>query len=38
MIIQKKIPEAGHINSKGNYVLPKEWNNEEDDIYDSLVK
>ena len=34
----EKIPEAGHINSKGNYVLPKEWNNEEDDIYDSLVK
>lgn len=32
------IPEAGYINSKGNYVLPKAWNNEEDDIYDSLVK
>ena len=33
-----KIPEAGYLNSKGNYVLPKEWNNEEDDVYDSLVK
>ncbi len=33
----EKIPEAGYINAKGNYVLPKEWNNDEDDVYDSLV-
>ena len=34
----EKIPEAGYINNEGNYVLPKEWNNEEDDVYDSLIK
>jgi addiction module RelB/DinJ family antitoxin len=33
-----KLPEAGRINPKtGLYVLPKEWDNPEDDIYEQLV-
>lgn len=30
-----KLPEAGRIDPKtGLYVLPKEWDNPEDDVYD----
>ena len=33
-----KLPEAGRINPKtGLYVLPKEWDDPEDDIYEQLV-
>ncbi|AMK13701.1 addiction module antitoxin, RelB/DinJ family [methanogenic archaeon mixed culture ISO4-G1] len=33
-----KLPEAGRLDSKtGLYVLPKEWDNPEDDIYDKLI-
>ena len=33
-----KLPEAGRIDPKtGLYVLPKEWDNPEDDIYEQLV-
>lgn len=32
------LPEAGRIDpSTGLYVLPKEWDNPEDDIYEKLV-
>jgi len=33
-----KLPEAGRIDPKtGLYVLPKEWDDPEDDIYEQLV-
>lgn len=36
--IISKLPEAGKINPKtGLYILPKEWNNPEDDIYEKLI-
>jgi len=36
--IISKLPEAGRINPKtGLYVLPKEWDNPEDDIYERLI-
>lgn len=32
------LPEAGHIDPKtGLYVLPMEWDNPEDDIYEELL-
>lgn len=33
----EQLPEAGHINSDGIYVLPQEWDNTEDDIYDNIT-
>ncbi|AMH94223.1 hypothetical protein AR505_0502 [methanogenic archaeon ISO4-H5] len=36
--IVSALPEAGHINPKtGLYVLPREWDNPEDDIYEELL-
>ena len=36
--IISKLPEAGRINPKtGLYVLPKEWDDPEDDIYERLI-
>ena len=33
----RKLPEAGYVNESGDYVLPADWNNPEDDIYEQLV-
>lgn len=36
--IVSRLPEAGRINPKtGLYVLPKDWDNPEDDVYEQLV-
>jgi addiction module RelB/DinJ family antitoxin len=36
--IVSRLPEAGRINPKtGLYVLPKDWDNPEDDIYEQLL-
>ena len=36
--IVSRFPEAGRIDPEtGCYVLPKDWDNPEDDIYDQLV-
>ncbi len=36
--IISKLPEAGRIDpNTGLYVLPKEWDNPEDDVYEQLV-
>ena len=36
--IVSRLPEAGRINPKtGLYVLPKDWDNPEDDVYEQLI-
>ena len=36
--IVSRLPEAGRINPKtGLYVLPKDWDDPEDDVYEQLL-
>lgn len=32
----EELPEAGYVNENGDYILPFEFNSDEDNVYDEI--